>query len=191
MKRLPLRASDNVKKRAAFHQITMQPNREGLDSLARFLGAPLPKEPRLLVMQSGEGLLSEAELAGPMPEVPFTPMLQAERDIIVSISEDDAFEEAVLTQGVARALLDRKRELADRNGLRASAGAFLGGLLVAGVGDQILQNNLTMQVGFGIGIAGFACASYYEGRRPLPLPTLQDVDPPITLHSYDPNLPSW
>lgn len=158
----------------------LQPDPAALMALADYLDVPQLKEPRLLLLDPQE------EPAVGIPTVrpdhyAYLPSQRNSNDLVVRLGNRKYITEALFTQSIARALVDRQRAAENQIG-KVVAGGLIGVGLVLGVtSEATVRERLISGVGLAMASVGALLLAYYTNRGRAPLPELQDVAPPIRL----------
>lgn len=166
----------------AYHSnVELSRDSGALDALAARLDTKLPEEPRVLLLNEGEiPHTPEAILIGPKGKLD-VPTRESENDILVNLKPRNNLTEANITEGLARALLTRKREAQNQLAKRAGAGAIALSIVVL-IGGHTAEVPYSEPAGFGLFAVGTALITYFSNRAKHPkLPDLSDARAPIRL----------
>ncbi|HSX29767.1 MAG TPA: hypothetical protein VLE73_04385 [Candidatus Saccharimonadales bacterium] len=175
---LTVAASPSIEWLIAARNVTLEPEALALAALAEQLKVPLPRQPRIVIVNTGEALHVGADdhrlVINLARETGID--FQYKDDLVVTLPHSDVVQNDV-TKGVALELLLRRRAKQQRTVNRIG-----GGLLVIGtgvVGTSPLTAEAFGYIGLGLAATSLAVLTFTHSRGMPAVPDSQELPAPV------------
>jgi hypothetical protein len=168
--------SQSVQETLGAFNITVESDAAALSALAKRLKAPLPEQPRVVVVDHDEVLPIGVEQSALLVK---EPRLEPENDLLVVLPRD-GLSQGIINSGVALALMQKRRARQRTLGGRVGGGLVAAGIAVMAAGAPT-QNDTIAGIGGGIFFAGGSLIAYVYNRSAPKVPPASTLPAPVRL----------